>query len=162
MWLRSQCQARWQFWLIYTITGPGDCYGAHAVGRNSATLAITSNSGATRSIRSIPGTSFRGHESVRHPRQTRYHHAKRHSISKENTRGLGWTWVSAGSSFLHVLSLYVGMSGAWSCGSGLGRLAFSMETSGMGWDFCRTLGVICVSCCLGKREYHGLCRCDEQ
>ena len=58
------------------------------------TMAVASYHGSPRSRRGISGTPVRGHESLRHPRQTRDYHAERHSAGATLTPILG-RWLTS-------------------------------------------------------------------
>ena len=64
-------------------------YGANW--RRVLPLAIASDPGAPRKLRSIHGTSVRGHESMRYTCEASDDHAEGHSAGKENQGGLGWS-----------------------------------------------------------------------
>jgi hypothetical protein len=55
--------------------GSRDRADAAACGRGHA-VAVAGHPGAAGGLRGVPGAPVRGHESMRHPRQARHHHAK--------------------------------------------------------------------------------------
>src|SRR5204862_3626673 len=54
------------------------------LGRGEPPLAEPGNPGLAGGRRGLSRPPVRGYESVRHPRQTRHHYAKGHTVSKEN------------------------------------------------------------------------------
>ena len=75
-------------------TGPRDCadHGARTYRRHA--VAIASNPSPPGSRRGFLGASLRGHESLRHSRETCDHHAKGYSAGQTDSRGLGGTGLS--------------------------------------------------------------------
>lgn len=62
--------------------------------RTGYAVAVTSDPGITGSGRGILSSSFRRHESMRHSRKESDDYAERYSISEENQRSVGRTWLS--------------------------------------------------------------------
>ena len=61
----------------------------------------------TRSLRSLLGWSFRGHQSLRHPRKEGHHHAKGHPIGTKNPRrtclSFSWKTTKRPFSWPHII-----------------------------------------------------------
>jgi len=69
-------------------SGPRDRARGAAQGRGHA-VAVAGHPGAAGGGRGLPRAPVRGHQPLRHPRQTRHHHAEGHPARAEDTRRLG-------------------------------------------------------------------------
>jgi hypothetical protein len=63
--------------------------------RQRTQIPEPSYSGITRSRRSVPCTSLRGHQSLRHPCEACHYHAEGYSASQAAQGSLGRPWVIA-------------------------------------------------------------------
>jgi hypothetical protein len=84
-------------------------------------VAITGYSSITRSGRGIPGPSIRRHQSLRYSCEAGDYNGKRYSVGKEDSWGMGWTWMmeEIRSGRVKYGSIGIGWIGVLGC---IGRL----------------------------------------
>lgn len=91
LWAQPACRIGSPPFPLTPRPGARDCNDLQAKRRGDE-VAIASDPGPARSIRGLSSPPIRGHQPLRHTRQTSHHNAERYPACKADTRRLGRSW----------------------------------------------------------------------